>query len=97
MFHFVNGLDVAVLQKILIFVTCKAVHNAFQRIWKQIPQVLCYVFLKVGNVFFREIKVLKLPLLLVEFHRFSDWSMTECTLYVLAKAQKLYHALCNFI
>ena len=58
--------------KILIFVTCKAVQNAFQRTWKQIPKVLCYIFLKVGNVFFREIKVLKLPLLLVEFHRFSD-------------------------
>ena len=42
--------------KILIFVTCKAVQNAFQRTWKQIPQVLCYIFLKVGNVFFVKLK-----------------------------------------
>ena len=42
--------------KILIFVTCKAVQNAFQCTWKQIPQVLSYVFLKIENIFFVKLK-----------------------------------------
>ena len=44
--------------------------------------------------FNREITT-ELAILLVKFHRI--FKLVCCTLYVLAKAQKLYHALCNFI
>ena len=46
--------------KILIFVTCKALQNAFQRtLVTNSPSVVLYakyVFLKVGNVFFVKLK-----------------------------------------